>query len=228
MAQKKSAAKREAILEAAFAEFEAHGVADTRMDEIARRAGVAKGTLYVYFENKDAMLQAIGEAMAESLVARLTAYGADDTLSVRGKIEKIFEPLTEENGRSRTARTIRLMWSEGLRNPEAVRLLFERFVQPMIFNGELLARLKADSSVPEAVRNYPMLLMAPFIQGLLLQGIVGTHYQVDMRGLVSGYFDMIFPTGEEGEMNGLTAPENEAARLPNENRAESESSKKTS
>src|ERR1700744_1800976 len=41
------------ILEAAFAEFSRNGYASTALDQIAERAGVTKGTIYVYFENKE-------------------------------------------------------------------------------------------------------------------------------------------------------------------------------
>src|ERR1700756_3568582 len=41
------------ILEAAFAEFSRNGYAATTLDQIAERAGVTKGTIYVYFENKE-------------------------------------------------------------------------------------------------------------------------------------------------------------------------------
>src|SRR5215469_6194704 len=41
------------ILEAAFTEFARNGYAATTLDQIAERAGVTKGTIYVYFENKE-------------------------------------------------------------------------------------------------------------------------------------------------------------------------------
>ena len=47
--RKKTEARREAILDAALEEFAAKGYAGARMEDIARRAGVAKGTLYLHF-----------------------------------------------------------------------------------------------------------------------------------------------------------------------------------
>ena len=53
----KSSARREAILAAALDEFSAQGFAATRLDDVARRAGVAKGTIYLYFKDKESLFQ---------------------------------------------------------------------------------------------------------------------------------------------------------------------------
>ena len=47
------------ILEAALAVFAERGYAATRMDDIAARAGVTKGTIYLYFESKDAVFRGL-------------------------------------------------------------------------------------------------------------------------------------------------------------------------
>ena len=63
------------ILEAAFLEFGTHGLAGARLDDIAKRANVAKGTIYLYFPNKEAlfreMVHATTIAALEAAEARL-------------------------------------------------------------------------------------------------------------------------------------------------------------
>src|ERR1700680_4375475 len=51
--RRRKAERPHEILEAAFAEFSRNGYAMTTLDQIAERAGVTKGTIYVYFENKE-------------------------------------------------------------------------------------------------------------------------------------------------------------------------------
>ncbi|MGD0695502.1 MAG: TetR/AcrR family transcriptional regulator [Terriglobia bacterium] len=46
------------ILRAAFEEFAAHGYAATRLDDVAKRAGIAKGTIYLYFRDKQQLFRA--------------------------------------------------------------------------------------------------------------------------------------------------------------------------
>src|SRR5471032_2056171 len=51
----RAAERRGAILEAAMDEFIARGFAATRLDDVAQRAGVAKGTIYLHFKDKEAL-----------------------------------------------------------------------------------------------------------------------------------------------------------------------------
>ena len=51
--RRRKAERPHEILEAAFVEFSRNGYASTALDQIAERAGVTKGTIYVYFENKE-------------------------------------------------------------------------------------------------------------------------------------------------------------------------------
>ncbi|MDU6376033.1 MAG: helix-turn-helix domain-containing protein, partial [Bradyrhizobium sp.] len=53
----RAAERRAAIVQAAMDEFIARGFAATRLDDIARRAGVAKGTIYLHFKDKESMFE---------------------------------------------------------------------------------------------------------------------------------------------------------------------------
>lgn len=47
------------ILAAALEAFGEHGFAATRLDDIAKRAGISKGTLYLYYKNKEELFKAV-------------------------------------------------------------------------------------------------------------------------------------------------------------------------
>src|SRR5579885_3278268 len=51
--RRRKAERPQEILEAAFGEFSRNGYAMTTLEQIAERAGVTKGTIYVYFDNKE-------------------------------------------------------------------------------------------------------------------------------------------------------------------------------
>src|SRR5688572_21040131 len=53
----RAAERRGAIIEAAMDEFIARGFAATRLDDVAKRAGVAKGTIYLHFKDKESMFE---------------------------------------------------------------------------------------------------------------------------------------------------------------------------
>src|SRR5689334_19895810 len=95
------------IVGAALACFAEYGFAATRLDDVARRAGVTKGTLYLYFPTKEELFKAVvrqtivpniarGEAMvdegaesAPAALARLVAAWAEMTGTPAGAIPKI-------------------------------------------------------------------------------------------------------------------------------------------
>src|SRR5437762_6697473 len=53
----RAAERRAAIIEAALEEFIARGFTATRIDDVAKRAGVAKGTIYLHFKDKESMFE---------------------------------------------------------------------------------------------------------------------------------------------------------------------------
>lgn len=64
------------ILDAALAVFAEKGYAATRMDDIAQRAGVTKGTIYLYFESKDAVFRGLVQESIGATIEGVTAAAA--------------------------------------------------------------------------------------------------------------------------------------------------------
>ncbi|MCA8902316.1 MAG: TetR/AcrR family transcriptional regulator [Hyphomonas sp.] len=65
--------RRAALLKAALDTFYEHGFRAARMDDIARRAGVSKGAVYLYFDSKDALFEALIEDLATPNIERAEA-----------------------------------------------------------------------------------------------------------------------------------------------------------
>jgi AcrR family transcriptional regulator len=63
--------RREVLQTAALHEFFERGFAAARMDDIARRAGLSKGTLYLYFDSKEALFTSLIETFALPNVERI-------------------------------------------------------------------------------------------------------------------------------------------------------------
>ena len=73
--------RRAQILEAARAMFIDRGIADTTVEGIAKAAGVAKGTVYLYYRSKDEILQQlVGADLAELQRATVPAIEGDGTI----------------------------------------------------------------------------------------------------------------------------------------------------
>ena len=73
----RSGERREAILAAALDEFSSRGFEAARLEDVARRAGVAKGTIYLYFRGKeDILVRLFDEVMSEHIVQAREAVRA--------------------------------------------------------------------------------------------------------------------------------------------------------
>lgn len=67
-------ARPEEILAAALEVFGELGFARTRLDDVARRAGVSKGTLYLYFDSKDTLFRGMVTAKLEAILAHAEEF----------------------------------------------------------------------------------------------------------------------------------------------------------
>jgi TetR/AcrR family fatty acid metabolism transcriptional regulator len=82
--------KRERILDAAVRVFARKGFYATRVSEVARAAGVADGTIYLYFKSKDELLVSLFEHRVERLLAFL-ATELPRATSASEKLQRIIE-----------------------------------------------------------------------------------------------------------------------------------------
>jgi TetR/AcrR family fatty acid metabolism transcriptional regulator len=92
--------KRERILEGALRAFAKKGFYNTRISEVASEAGVADGTIYLYFKNKDDVLISLFEDRMEWLIERLTTelekLDNDVETRIRAMIRLHFELAVEQ------------------------------------------------------------------------------------------------------------------------------------
>ena len=76
--QRRKDARPPEILDAALAVFAQKGFAATRLDDVAAKAGITKGTIYLYFDSKQALFEALARqsvgAQIEQIKAQLAAF----------------------------------------------------------------------------------------------------------------------------------------------------------
>src|SRR5437870_1488494 len=113
----KSAARREAILAAALDEFSAQGFAATRLDDVARRADVAKGTIYLHFRDKEALFQELIRSVLSPLVGTLETVTQVDA-PFAAVAERIVDVFVRQVYGTRRKDVIRLIITEGPRFPK--------------------------------------------------------------------------------------------------------------
>ncbi len=109
--------KRERLLNASLQLFREKGYEQTKVSDITRAAGVAKGTFFNYFPTKERVLLALGEQM----LGRLGRVGAADIFqqkTTRGKVKAMFHALAA--GLDSDRELVKEMVYRGLRLPDLV------------------------------------------------------------------------------------------------------------
>ena len=108
--RRRKAERPHEILEAAFAEFSRNGYAMTTLDQIAERAGVTKGTIYVYFENKEhlfiTMVRELMKVTLDTVQEMLERHQGSTADLLREQFSFIYQHIVEDRRRREMARLL--------------------------------------------------------------------------------------------------------------------------
>src|SRR5215471_7723492 len=189
----KSSARREAILEAAFDEFSAQGFAATRLDDVARRAGVAKGTIYLHFEDKEALFQELIRSVLAPFVGTLEAALKAD-VPARVMAEQVVELFVTQVYGTRRKEVIRLIISEGQRFPHLAEFYYREVLSRiMAAVREWMRRAVEHGEVNgDAVARFPQLMGAPAIVAIIWGGLFDRFEPLDVRAFMHAHLDLVF------------------------------------
>jgi AcrR family transcriptional regulator len=191
------AERRDAILKAALEEFTASGFAAARMEDVAKRAGVAKGTLYLYFRDKESLFQELVRSMMGPLIGMLESAPMAD-LPFRAVAEAVIDLLVREIYGTRRKDVIRLMIAEGPRFPKLAEFYYREVIERVLgaLRG-LLERAVARGELKcAAVARFPHLLVAPGLVAIVWNGLFDRFAPLDVAALMRAHLDILL--GEEG------------------------------
>jgi AcrR family transcriptional regulator len=185
--------RRETILAAALAEFSARGFAATRIDDVARRAGIAKGTIYLYFRDKENLFEELVRAMLGPLVAQIEKAPILD-LPVRAVIDGIVDLLIREVFGTDRKDVIRLVLTEGPRFPTLAEFYYHEVIERVIgAMRAILARAVARGELGNDVLvRFPQLLVAPALVAIMWGSLFDRFAPLDVRALMQAHLDLLF------------------------------------
>jgi AcrR family transcriptional regulator len=189
----RAAERRAAIVEAAMEEFIARGFAATRLDDIAKRAGVAKGTIYLHFKDKESMFEELVRTVIVPVVAKLNAL-PPPTGSVRDLIEAFAGNFLKEVMGTRRGDLVRLIVAEGPRFPAVADFYYREVVSRGIAGMRALIELGiARGEIREKnLARYPQILVAPAMIAVIWQSLFARHAPLDSQEMLRVHLDLIF------------------------------------
>jgi AcrR family transcriptional regulator len=184
--------KRDTILAAALEEFSACGFEATRLDDVAKRADVAKGTIYLYFRDKENLFQELIRTMLTPIVGSIEAIGAAE-LPVDVLADRIVDLFVRQVYETRRKDVIRLMISEGRRFPKLAEFYYREVLSRIIAAVRaLLTRAAARGEVPAALVDFPQIIAAPGLVAIVWSGLFERFEPLDVRAMMKAHVDMLF------------------------------------
>ncbi|HEY6092981.1 MAG TPA: TetR/AcrR family transcriptional regulator [Gemmatimonadales bacterium] len=121
-------ARPEEIIKAALEVFADRGFAATKLEDVARKAGVTKGTIYLYFANKEALFKALVRETIVPVIAQGEALAQSFTGSARDLFEQLVREYWRLVGETELHSIPRLMIAEARNFPELARFYYEEVV----------------------------------------------------------------------------------------------------
>jgi AcrR family transcriptional regulator len=189
----KSAATREAILAAALDEFAARGFAAARLDDVARRAGVAKGTIYVHFRDKVTLFEElVRSALVPVIAAAESAPIAD--MPLRLFAERLIETFVREIYGTRRKDVLRLIITEGERFPQLAHIYYREVIaRALKVLRAVVQRAVARGEIgDDALLHFPQLLIAPGLVGVIWDALFARFEPLDVAAMMRRHLDLLF------------------------------------
>lgn len=191
--------RRRIILTAALEVFSRHGFAAARLDDVAAQAGVAKGTLYLYFPNK----QMLFEELIRSYVSPLFDKLAQDTLPnvpPQVFIAQFFEMFRTQILGTERQRILQLLITEGARFPAIAEFYHREVISRglKLIRGVLERAARDGMPAAAALIQFPQLLVAPLIVSVIWDALFGRIHPLDVEGMLKAHVRLL-TSAEESE-----------------------------
>jgi len=199
--RRRKEARPEEIIAAALEEFGERGFALTRLENVARRAGVTKGTIYLYFPGKEALFKAV---VRETIVP-VIAEGEKLAQSFTGSARELFEELVRKYwnlvGETAAIAIPKLMMAEAANFPELTKFYYEEVVTRghRLMAGVIERGIKTGEFRRVNVATAAKLAMSPLLhaavalrafavcmpEGLDVQTYLNTHIELFLHGIAN-------------------------------------------
>ena len=189
----RTAERREAIIEAALDEFISRGFTATRIDDVARRAGVAKGTIYLHFKDKESMFEELIRTALVPLIGRLHAPPPSGG-SVRDAVEAFARTFIQEVAATRRGDIVRLIVAEGPRFPSIADFYYREVVSRGLagMRGLIELAVSRGEIQHKNLARFPQILVAPAIIAVIWQSLFNRHAPLDATEMFRVHLDLIF------------------------------------
>ncbi|MDP3083221.1 MAG: TetR/AcrR family transcriptional regulator [Rubrivivax sp.] len=163
--QRRKETRPQELLDAALALFVEKGFAATRSEEVARRAGVSKGTLYLYYPSKEELFKAVVRQNMSSLIAEGLELAGNFSGSSSELLGCLMRTWWERVGNTPAAGIHKIVIAEVRNFPELAQFYSDEVIEPAdrLFSGIVQRGIDRGEFRPMPVHAVAHVLIAPMI-----------------------------------------------------------------
>ncbi len=181
------------IIEAGLREFAERGYAGTRLDDVARRAGVAKGTIYRYFADKEALFMAAVRAHVQPVFMDMDAALGRSQLTSRELILFLINRLYLDLVNTDLRVLIRIVIAEGANFPALAQFYHrETISQGKALLEKIIVRgIERGEIRPGPAASLPMVLLGPAIMATIWKLTFDTIDPIETDDFLQAHIDLV-------------------------------------
>ncbi len=181
------------ITAAAMSAFAENGFAATRVEDVARRAGVSKGLLYLYFKTKEDLFKAVIRNFVSPKVDALINNIETTDMTAEEFLRGPFLLFAQTIPKSPARIVIRLLIAEGPKHPDLVTWYWENIVSKgLAALRTLIAKgVRAGEFRPSALDNFPHLLVAPVVLSTLWIQLFENQANLDTDQMIAQHVEFV-------------------------------------
>jgi len=190
--QRRKQDRPQEITAAALLAFAEKGYAATRVEEVAKRAGISKGLMYLYFKTKEELFKAVVKSVVVRRIDQLIENTESTDLSAENFIRGPLLTFMKQVPGSPVAIVIRLLISEGSRHPDLVDYYYENVVAKGLaaISGLVERGIECGEFRKSVVTELPQLFLAPVMLSIIW-GIIFKTRDLDTDKLIETQIELL-------------------------------------
>lgn len=192
--RKRKLRRQEEILAAAFEEFAANGYAEARLQDVAQRAGVAKGTIYLYFKNKELLFRAVLRGLIHHVFKELEVFVREFPGSAEDLVRNVLSRQYAEVVKNPKARSMfRLLIAESHKFPQLSDVYLREVVAPGVAAmRSLIEKGMASGEFRETkIVEFPQVIVGPAVLAVVWTLILGERKQLDLDAYMEAHLELL-------------------------------------
>lgn len=180
------------ITEAALHAFAENGYAATRVEEVAKRAGVSKGLLYLYFRTKEELFKAVVRSFVVPKIDELTEVVDSNELSSEAFLRGPFLDFVKTLPGSPVSVLVRLMIAEGPKHPDLLQFYWDNVISRGLGALQQVIDRGVDEGEfrPTVANEFPHLFVMPVVFSVIFR-LLFEKQSPDTDKLIEAQLDLL-------------------------------------